>query len=217
MANTASTIPALVVGLTGGIGSGKSTVAEAFAALGIEQVDADVVARQVVQPDSPAWQQIVAHFGTGILQPDRQLDRAALRQRVFSQPDDKAWLNQLLHPIIRQQMQQQLARARSPYVLMVAPLLLENQLQSRVDRLLVVDIPQRLQLQRTLLRDGGSEQQVAAIMAAQVSREERLAAADDVIDNSAEPAQIEAQVAQLHQRYLALAADKARGTTKHHD
>ncbi|MCC5826217.1 MAG: dephospho-CoA kinase [Alkalimonas sp.] len=201
----------MVIGLTGGIGSGKTTVANGFAALGIELVDADQVARELVEPGSAALQQIVAHFGEELLQSDGQLDRAALRARVFSQPAEKNWLNQLLHPLIRQEMQRQLAGAHSPYVLFVAPLLLENKLQDRIDRLLVVDIPQQLQMQRTLQRDGGSEQQIAAIMAAQVSRAERLAAADDVIDNSAEPEQLTSRIAQLHQYYMQLANQKANG------
>ncbi|MCH8537814.1 MAG: dephospho-CoA kinase [Alkalimonas sp.] len=196
----------LIIGLTGGIGSGKTTVANAFAAKGIQQVDADLVARQVVAPGSPALQQIVAHFGADILQSDGALNRAALRQRIFSQPAEKDWLNALLHPIIRQQMQAELATATSSYVLFVAPLLLENQLQSYIDRLLVVDVTEQNQIARTLLRDGGSEQEVAAIMAAQVSRQQRLAAADDVIDNNAGPEQLAAQVDALHQRYLKLAA-----------
>lgn len=208
MNQTTTTTP-LVIGLTGGIGSGKTTVANGFAALGIELVDADQVARELVQPGSPALAQIVAHFGAEVLQADGQLDRAALRSRVFSQPAAKEWLNQLLHPLIRQEMQRQLASARSPYVLFVAPLLLENQLQDRVDRVLVVDIPEPLQLQRTLQRDGGSEQQIAAIMAAQISRTARLAAADDVIDNSAAPEQLSARIAQLHRDYLQLANQRA--------
>lgn len=198
----------LVIGLTGGIGSGKSTVAAGFASKGIVQVDADLVARQLVQPGTPALEQITAHFGHDILQPDGQLDRQALRAIVFSQPPAKAWLDALLHPLIRQHMQQQLAAAQSPYVLFIAPLLLENQLESYIDRLLVVDLPEQLQLQRTLSRDGGSEQQVGSIMAAQVSRAQRLSAADDVIDNSGKPEQLTAQIEKLHQRYLQLAQQK---------
>ncbi|SEA80774.1 dephospho-CoA kinase [Alkalimonas amylolytica] len=209
--NQPATPKPLVIGLTGGIGSGKTTVANGFAALGIELVDADQVARALVEPGSAALQQIVAHFGEELLQTDGQLDRAALRARVFSHPAEKDWLNQLLHPLIRTEMQRQLLAARSPYVLFVAPLLLENKLQDRIDRLLVVDIPQPLQLQRTLQRDGGSEQQIAAIMAAQISREQRLAAADDIIDNSAEPEQLSARIAQLHQKYLQLANQRANG------
>ncbi|MDP4536474.1 dephospho-CoA kinase [Alkalimonas collagenimarina] len=201
-------IKPLIIGLTGGIGSGKTTVANAFAAKGIELVDADVVARQVVAPGSAALQQIVDHFGPNMLLADGSLDRAALRQRVFSHAADKDWLNALLHPLIRQKMQDELAAASSPYVLFIAPLLLENQLQSYIDRLVVVDVTEQTQLARTLLRDGGSEQQVAAIMAAQVDRTQRLAAADDVIDNSAGPEQLAPQIDALHQRYLKLAAQR---------
>ncbi|VEA71851.1 Dephospho-CoA kinase [Serratia rubidaea] len=152
-----------IVALTGGIGSGKSTVANAFARHGIVIVDADIIARQVVEPGTPSLAAIAAHFGQGILQPDGTLDRAALRQRIFSQPDEKRWLNQLLHPVIQQETQRQLALADSPYALWVVPLLVENQLQSRADRVVVVDVDSETQLQRTIARDGVSRQQALNI------------------------------------------------------
>ncbi len=195
-----------IVALTGGIGSGKSTVADAFARHGAPIVDADVIARQVVQPDTPALAAIAAHFGKEILQPDGTLDRATLRERIFSQPDEKVWLNQLLHPLIQQETQRQLAQTTHPYALWVVPLLVENHLQSRADRVLVVDVDRETQLARTIARDGISRQQAHNILSAQATREQRLAAADDVIDNSGTAQGIEPHVAALHRRYLELAA-----------
>ena len=195
-----------IVGLTGGIGSGKSTVATLFADNGIALVDADVVARQVVAPGSPALAAIAEHFGPTVLQADGQLNRAALRLQVFSDEAARQWLNQLLHPLIREQMQQQLAAATSPYVLWVVPLLLENGLNQDCDRVLVVDAPADTQRQRVLARDASAD--ADAIMARQLSRRERLAAADDIIDNSGTPDALAEQVDVLHQRYLSLAAQK---------
>jgi dephospho-CoA kinase len=196
------------VGLTGGIGSGKSTVANAFAALGITVVDADLVARDVVAPGSEALAQICVHFGPQVLTADGQLDRGKLRQIVFADPAAKHWLNQLLHPRIRQQMLQQLDSAASPYSLLVAPLLLENQLNLLVDVVLVVDVAPQTQLSRTMQRDQNSAELVQSIMAAQCSRAERLAAADYVIDNEAPPAMLAGEVAKLHRIFLQLAEEK---------
>jgi len=197
-----------IVGLTGGIGSGKTTVANLFAALGVVLVDADIVARQVVEPGQPALAAIVSQFGPELLQPDGQLQRALLRQRIFSDPQAKRWLDQLLHPLIRQQMLQQLHQASSPYVLLVAPLLIENGLTSLVDQLLVVDVTPATQLHRTAHRDKVSEQQVTAIMASQCSRTTRLELADQIINNDGEVATLPEKVAQLHQIYLTMAAEK---------
>ena len=199
-----------IVALTGGIGSGKSTVANAFASLGVALVDADVIAREVVQPESPALHAIVQRFGPAMLSADGSLDRAALRARIFSDPAEKAWLNCLLHPLIQRQTEQQLRLARTPYVLWVVPLLIENNLQQRVNRVLVVDVDRERQIARTLSRDGVSRAQVENILAAQVSRQQRLACADDIIDNSGRPEGITDRVATLHQRYLALAASATR-------
>lgn len=196
------------VGLTGGIGSGKSTVANAFAALGIAVVDADIVARDVVAAGTDALAQISEHFGKQVLTADGQLDRAKLRQIVFADPTAKDWLNQLLHPRIRQQMLQQLDSALSPYSLLVAPLLLENQLNLLVDVVLVVDVAPETQLHRTMQRDQNSAELVQAIMAAQCSRAERLAAADYVINNEAPPAMLAVEVAKLHAVFLQLAEEK---------
>ncbi len=196
------------VGLTGGIGSGKSTVAAAFADLGIAVVDADIVARAVVTPGSDALAQISTHFGEKVLTADGELDRARLRQIVFADSTAKNWLNQLLHPRIRQQMLQQLDSTASPYSILVAPLLLENQLDRLVDVVLVVDVMPETQLSRTMQRDRNSAELVQSIMAAQCSRAERLAAADYVIDNEAPPAMLAGEVAKLHRIFLQLAEEK---------
>lgn len=197
-----------VVGLTGGIGSGKTTVANQFAALGIQLVDADVVAREVVAPGSAALQAICSHFGVEMLLADGNLNRALLREKVFSNPNDKQWLNQLLHPLIRTQMLQQLAAATSPYVVLVAPLLLENGLQSLVDQVLVVDVSPQTQLQRTTERDKVPASQVEAIMASQCTPEQRRAGATQLLDNDLPLSGLPERVAALHQLYSGLAAEK---------
>lgn len=197
-----------VVAITGGIGSGKSTVANLFTPYGIEQVDADVIARQVVEPGTPALAAIHAHFGAAVLQGDGTLDRAALRQRIFADPQEKRWLNALLHPLIGQSMRHALSAARSEYVLWVVPLLVENQLYHQADRVLVVDVSPQTQIQRTHVRDQVPTEQVEQILRAQASREQRLAIADDVINNDGDPSQLTTQVAHLHQYYRQLAAAK---------
>lgn len=201
---------AYIVALTGGIGSGKSTVADAFARHGVEIVDADVIARQVVEPGAPALDAIVERFGNEMLLADGTLNRSALRQRIFSNPDEKRWLNQLLHPLIHQETQRQLAQVASPYALWVVPLLVENNLQARADRVLVVDVDSETQLARTVARDGIDRQQAQNIMSAQATREQRLAVADDTIDNSGTAQGIEPFVAALHRRYLELAVSATR-------
>ncbi|MCC4264043.1 dephospho-CoA kinase [Oceanimonas baumannii] len=195
-----------VVGLTGGIGSGKSTVANLFAELGVDIIDADIIAREVVAPGEPALAAIAAHFGPGVMTASGHLDRRALRERVFNHPQEKAWLNALLHPMIRERMVTACAASVSPYCLLVVPLLVENKLTSLCQRVLVVDVSPDTQLQRTVKRDSSSETQIRAIMAAQASREQRLAAADDVINNnSPDQAGLLKEVQQLHQYYLAQA------------
>jgi len=196
------------VGLTGGIGSGKSTVAAEFVRLGIQQVDADIVARQVVEPGTAALEAIVQQFGEAIRSSDGQLDRSRLRQIVFNDETAKNWLNQLLHPLIRQEMLRQLADATSPYVLLVAPLLLENKLDQLVDTVLVVDVSEQTQINRTSVRDGSSESLVQSIMAAQCSREERLARANQVISNEGSSEYLPAKVAELHRIFLRMAEEK---------
>lgn len=202
---------AWVVGLTGGIGSGKTTVADRFAAKGIDIVDADVIAREVVKPGSQGLDAIVARFGALALNHDGSLARAWLRERVFSQPDDKQWLDDLLHPLIRTRMIQACADAQSQYCLLVVPLLIENNLMTLADRILVVDVDPATQITRTLARDQVSQQQVQAILAAQASRQQRLDVADDVIDNTHTEAELDRQVDALHHTYLTLATQANAG------
>ncbi|NMH66965.1 dephospho-CoA kinase [Shewanella salipaludis] len=193
-----------IVGLTGGIGSGKTTVANLFAKQGITLVDADLVARDVVAPGAEGLEQIRAHFGDQILLDDGNLNRAALRELVFNTPKERQWLNQLLHPMIRAEMLRQVASASSAYVIMVVPLLFENGLDKLVDRTLVVDISPELQRQRTIQRDAVDARQVNNIINSQSSRAEKLAKADDVIDNQGEISKLECEVLALHQKYLHL-------------
>ncbi len=200
-----------VVAVTGGIGSGKTTIANQFAALGIDVVDADVIARDVVEPGAPALAAIAAYFGPDVIAPDGQLDRRSLRERVFSDPNAKAWLNALLHPLIRQEMLRQCAAARSPYCLLVVPLLVENKLAGLANRVLVIDVDEATQIERTCRRDGVSAEQAKAIIAAQASRSERLAAADDVIDNhNGSQMAIKTRILALHETYLAFASQQPR-------
>ncbi|EHH2486943.1 dephospho-CoA kinase [Vibrio vulnificus] len=196
---------ALVIGLTGGIASGKTTVANLFQQhFAIDIVDADIVARQVVAPGSAGLTAIVDHFGVDILTHEGELDRGQLRQRIFAHSEEKQWLNALLHPVIRRKMIEDLAQVSSPYALLVVPLLVENQLQTLCDRVLVVDVEEKTQLQRTMDRDGVDEQQVRAILKAQASRHERLALADDVIKNDSKDQNLLQQITDLHQKYLAM-------------
>ena len=195
-----------IVALTGGIGSGKSTVAQAFARLGITIIDADIIARQVVEPNTPALKAIENHFGPAIISADGTLNRRKLRECIFSDSAEKLWLNALLHPIIHQETQRQIAAARSPYVLWVVPLLVENQLHNKADRVLVIDVSPETQIQRTVTRDRVSREQAEQILAAQATRAQRLAVADDVIDNNGAPDAIASDVARLHEQYLTFAA-----------
>lgn len=200
-----------VVAITGGIGSGKTTVANQFAELGIEVVDADVIAREVVEPGTPALAAIADHFGSEVITPDGQLDRRRLRERVFTDPQAKGWLNALLHPLIRTEMQRQCAAARSPYCLLVVPLLVENRLTALANRVLVIDVDEATQIERTCRRDGVSVEQARAIITAQASRSERLAAADDVIENhNGSEMAIKTRILALHETYLAFASQQAR-------
>ncbi|QTF07131.1 dephospho-CoA kinase [Brenneria izadpanahii] len=204
-----------IVALTGGIGSGKSTVADEFSKLGVDIIDADVIARQVVEPGTPALEAIRQRFGDSILNADGSLNRAALRQKIFSSPEEKQWVNHLLHPLIHAETQSQFQQITAPYVLWVVPLLIENGLQQYAQRVLVVDVNRDTQLERTLARDGVSRQQAENILAAQATREQRLAHADDIIDNNRSQRELASRVAELHQRYLELAASAANRITKH--
>ncbi|GAB3286824.1 dephospho-CoA kinase [Parahaliea aestuarii] len=196
----------LVIGVTGGIGSGKSALTRYLETQGITVVDADVVARQVVEPGTPALAAIAGRFGGDILQADGGLDRAALRKIVFANPDERRWLEQLTHPLIGEEIQRQLAASISPYTVLSSPLLLEGSQSLLVDRVVVVDVPVEVQVERTMARDSNDEAQVRRIIAAQMDREARLAKADFVVDNSGTLAALEQRAAQLHTELLALAA-----------
>lgn len=194
----------MIVGLTGGIGSGKSTVARAFEAHGIPWVDADDVAREIVAPGEPALAAIQQRYGEAVVNLDGSLNRAALREIIFHHPPERAWLENLTHPKVRERLLehlQHLLKQSAPYVLLVSPLLFESGQQVLVDTTVVVDIPESMQLSRTLARDEVSEQQVHAILAAQMSREERLARADEVINNHRDQAFMREQVAALHAKW----------------
>ncbi|MDF1692982.1 MAG: dephospho-CoA kinase [Zhongshania sp.] len=199
----------LVIGLTGGIGSGKTAASNRFAKLGIGIVDADVIAREVVEPGSTALQKIAAHFGDSHLLADGQLNRAALRQTIFADPAAKQWLESLLHPLIASETQRQLQSVQSAYAMYVSPLLVESQQKHMCDRLVVVDVPETVQLSRTISRDNNEQAQVERIIASQVDRNSRLAAASDVIDNTQSLSQLDERVSELHQQFLKLAAAKS--------
>jgi dephospho-CoA kinase len=201
--------PALRVGLTGGIASGKSTVADLFAALGVPILDADRIAREVVAPGSALRGLLFERFGEQIRDSKGDLDRAALRRLVFADASLRRELEALMHPAIQERTEQLAQRAQAAYQLHVVPLLVENKLSERYDRILVVDSPEAMQLARLRARDGSSAEQARAILAAQASRAERLAIADDVIVNDAAVQALRAQVALLHERYLQLAAERA--------
>lgn len=194
----------LVIGLTGGIGSGKSTVAEMFESLGVPIIDMDRIARQIVEPGQPALTQIKQAFGEKIVAASGQLNRQQLSKIIFDSVEKRHQLEAILHPLIRQETARQLAELKSPYCIVVIPLLLESEQRSLVDRVLVVDVPESLQISRTMQRDGISAAQVRKILAAQVGRDSRLNAADDVIDNSAAMEDIRHRVDELDQQYRAL-------------
>ncbi|SET34079.1 dephospho-CoA kinase [Pseudomonas graminis] len=193
-----------ILGLTGGIGSGKSAAAQCFVDLGVHLVDADNAARWVVELGRPALTQIAEHFGPSVLQADGTLNRSALRELIFKDPQQRVWLESLLHPLIREEIRQYLARAESAYAILVSPLLLETSQHQMVQRVLVIDVPESVQIARTVLRDKTNEEQVRAILKAQASREERLSRADDVIVNDRDPAWLKSEVERLHHFYLTL-------------
>lgn len=196
----------LRIALTGGIGSGKSTVAEGFARLGAPVIDADLIAREQVEPGRPALAEIAAAFGPQVLTARGTLDRDALRQRVFRDADARRRLEAILHPRIRTGMERQAAQCTAPYVLLVIPLLFETGQQAIADRVLVVDVPEALQIERVRARSGLPPEEIERIMASQTTRAARLAGADDRIDNSRDPAALAPQIERLHALYLDLAA-----------
>ncbi len=198
----------LIVGLTGGIGSGKSTVAEAFRQLGIDTVDADQASRKVVEPGMPALAAIAEHFGGEIIQSDGNLDRAALRQIIFTDPVQKQWLESLLHPLIRDWIVQQLQASTSPYVILESPLLFETDQYQLVDKTVLVDVPVELQIERACARDDNQADQIQRIIDAQLPRQEKLSRADLVLDNSPPLDSLAQRVAALHETLLSLANNK---------
>lgn len=193
----------LVVGLTGGIGSGKTTVANMFNALGVELIDADIIAREVVEPKSFALDKIKQHFGNDIIQTDGYLDRTKLRNKIFSSTTEKEWLNNLLHPLIRESILLNIKNSKGVYCILVAPLLFENNLTQYVNRTLVIDVEESIQIERTLKRDNSDKEIIESIIASQISRDERLIRANDIIDNSSNDLQsISNQVNAMHRIYL---------------
>ena len=193
-----------IVGLTGGIGSGKSTVARLFGELGVHWVDADDVAREVVEPGRPALARIAEHFGEGILTSEGALDRARLRGIVFQEQEERLWLESLLHPVIREELIRQLnpENYQLPYGLLVSPLLLETDQHELVDRIVVIDVPVDVQIERAMARDTNSREQIERIIAAQMPREQRVQRADAIIDNNCPMDEVERQVRELHERFM---------------
>ncbi len=200
----------LVIGVTGGIGSGKSAVTDAFEALGITVVDADLAARVIMEPGREALEKVAEHFGREVILPDGQLDRAELRRRVFADPEQRRWLEALTHPLIGEEIKAQLSASTSTYTILSSPLLLETSQAQRAHKVLVIDVPESVQLERTMQRDANDEAQVRRIMAAQMPREQRLEKADYVLDNSGSLADIPEKVANLHREFTALANQRER-------
>ena len=196
-----------VVGLTGGIGSGKSAAADRFAELNITVVDADIASRAVVEPGMPALLSIEEHFGSDILQADGYLDRTQLRHKVFADPNERKWLQNLLHPLINQYIKDKISASSSPYTVLVNPLLIESGQHVWCQRLLVIDVPTEVQIERTMARDNNTREQVENILNAQANRDTRLGLADDVISNERDLAHLHAEVDKLHDLYLSLAVD----------
>lgn len=197
----------LRIGLTGGVGSGKSTASRFFAELDVPVIDADQLARELVTPDSPALSQIVNRFGTSVLN-HGELDRARLRERIFQDPAARDALEAILHPAIRQEIGRRVSQLSAPYCIIAIPLLVERHWDSDVDRVLVIDATPERQIARTEARDGVSRAAVEGMLRAQASREERLARADDIIENNGELAHLREQVKMLHERYLARATTR---------
>jgi dephospho-CoA kinase len=209
----------LVIGLTGGIGSGKSTVADALAARGAGVIDTDRIARELTEPGDPSLARIAATFGAEVIHEDGRLDRDALRRLVFDDPDARRRLEGILHPRIKDRMLERLAVLDAPYAVLVIPLLFETNQQNLVDRTLVVDVPEPIQIERVRRRSGLADADILRIIASQIERTERLARADDIIDNGNDLPALLAQVEQIHRLYLKLAsaqdsAEGNQGTTR---
>ena len=194
-----------VLGFTGGIGCGKTAVSNMFEELGITIVDADIIARQVVAPNTIGLNKIVSYFGNEILMPDGTLNRAVLREHIFANNDDKQWLNKLLHPLIRNKILTDLNTATSTYVVLVAPLLFENSLDKYCNQTLLIDVPNSVQIERTTQRDNVSVEQVKSIIAAQMPREHKQQKADAILNNDRDLALVKTDLLRLHKNYLQLA------------
>ena len=201
----------LRIGLTGGIASGKSTVAQRFTDLRVPIIDADVAARAVVASGTPGLAQVIERFGPGVLAQNGELDRRALRDLIFSNPGARRDLESILHPLIRADMERSADQAVGPYIVLAIPLLIEGGPSDRVDRILVVDVDEAVQLQRVMERDGCTAEQARAILASQASRSARLAAADDVLQNAGTVTDLRQAVDHLHERYLRLAEIQKSG------
>ncbi|MEZ5505373.1 MAG: dephospho-CoA kinase [Gammaproteobacteria bacterium] len=195
----------LVVGVTGGIGSGKTAATGRFQALGITVVDADLASRVVVEPGRPALKAIEEHFGKDVIADDGTLNRRALRDIVFANPEERKWLERLTHPLIAQEIVSQIQASQSPYTILASPLLLESGQSRMAQRVLVIDVPEDVQIARTATRDNTDANSVKAIIAAQMKRADRLAKADDVIVNDRSLDDLHQAVDALHQRYLEMA------------
>lgn len=194
----------MIIGLTGGIGSGKTAVSDSFESLGIDVVDADLASRVVVQKGKPCLLKIAQHFGEDILTKEAELDRAKLREIIFKSEEEKNWLESLLHPAIANQIQDELNASKSPYTILVSPLLLETNQKDFCSKVLAVDVPVETQVERTLKRDGVSKAQVQAIINSQISRNDRLNLADEVIVNDGTLEDLEIAVKILHEKFLSL-------------
>ena len=192
----------MIIGLTGGIGSGKTAVSDIFEELGIGIVDADLASRVVVEKGRPSLEEIAKHFGQGILTEEGELDRAKLREIIFNSDEEKNWLESLLHPVIAKQIQEELKASSSPYTILVSPLLLETNQKDFCNKVLVVDVPVETQIERTLKRDDVSLEQVQSIIKAQISRDKRLELADEVIVNDKSLEDLQLAVSKLHQQFI---------------
>lgn len=212
MQDIESTARRISIGLTGGIGSGKTTVADMFAARGASIIDTDLIAHQLTALDGPAIPAIRSQFGESFLTPEGAMDRARMRAYVFAEPSAKARLEAILHPLIRIETERAASAATGEYLMFAVPLLVESgSWRQRVTRVLVVDCAEETQVRRVMMRSGLAEAQVRAIMAAQATRQQRLAAADDVIDNDGDALALVPQVDRLHAQYLALSRKDVRG------
>ena len=192
----------MIIGLTGGIGSGKTAVSDTFEKLGITVVDADLASRVVVEKGKPCLEEIAKHFGDDILNENDELNRAKLREIIFNSDSEKLWLESLLHPAIAEQIKDELNASKSPYTILVSPLLLETNQRDFCDKVLVVDVPIELQMERTTKRDGVSEDQVKSIIKSQINRDERLQLADEIIINEGTIEDLEMIVRELHEKLI---------------